>query len=37
MLEDLQAARAQFVEEYRVRFANPYKAAELGFIAGASA
>jgi propionyl-CoA carboxylase beta chain len=30
--EDPQAARAQFVEEYRVRFANPYKAAELGFI-----
>jgi len=25
-------ARARFVEEYKAKFANPYKAAELGFI-----
>ncbi|HKQ70672.1 MAG TPA: acyl-CoA carboxylase subunit beta [Polyangiaceae bacterium] len=30
--EDAQAARARFVDEYKTRFANPYKAAELGFI-----
>ena len=30
--EDKLATRAQFVEEYRNRFANPYRAAELGFI-----
>jgi propionyl-CoA carboxylase beta chain len=29
---DPAAAKAKFVEEYRTRFANPYKAAELGFI-----
>jgi len=29
---DPKAARAQFAEEYRTRFANPYKAAELGFV-----
>jgi propionyl-CoA carboxylase beta chain len=35
---DIQAAsdpaqtRARFVEEYKAKFANPYKAAELGFI-----
>jgi propionyl-CoA carboxylase beta chain len=27
-----EAARAEFVAEYRRKFANPYKAAELGFI-----
>jgi propionyl-CoA carboxylase beta chain len=26
------ATRAEFVAEYRRKFANPYKAAELGFI-----
>jgi propionyl-CoA carboxylase beta chain len=30
--DDPAAAKAEFVEEYRARFANPYKAAELGFI-----
>jgi propionyl-CoA carboxylase beta chain len=30
--EDKVTARARFVEEYRSRFANPYRAAELGFI-----
>ena len=30
--QDPAAARAKFVEEYRAKFANPYKAAELGFI-----
>jgi propionyl-CoA carboxylase beta chain len=30
--EDPKAAKARFVEEYRAAFANPYKAAELGFI-----
>jgi propionyl-CoA carboxylase beta chain len=30
--DDPAAAKAKFVEEYRTRFANPYKAAELGFI-----
>jgi propionyl-CoA carboxylase beta chain len=30
--DDPAAAKAKFVEEYRSRFANPYKAAELGFI-----
>ena len=29
---DPVAARARFVEEYKAKFANPYKAAELGFI-----
>jgi propionyl-CoA carboxylase beta chain len=29
---DASAARAQFVDDYRAKFANPYKAAELGFI-----
>ena len=29
---DPVATRAKFVEEYRAKFANPYKAAELGFI-----
>jgi propionyl-CoA carboxylase beta chain len=29
---DPAAARAKFVEEYKAKFANPYKAAELGFI-----
>ncbi len=29
---DKSAARAEFVEEYRNRFANPFQAAELGFI-----
>jgi propionyl-CoA carboxylase beta chain len=29
---DKAAARAEFVEEYRNRFANPFQAAELGFI-----
>jgi propionyl-CoA carboxylase beta chain len=29
---DPAAARAQFAEEYRSKFASPYKAAELGFI-----
>jgi len=30
--DDKDAARAAFVAEYRAKFANPYKAAELGFI-----
>ena len=30
--EDPEAARAAFVAEYREKFANPYKAAELGFV-----
>ena len=30
--EDPAATRAKFVDEYRAKFANPYKAAELGFI-----
>lgn len=30
--EDPAAARAGFVQEYREKFANPYKAAELGFV-----
>jgi len=30
--EDPAAARAQYIAEYRRTFANPYKAAELGFI-----
>src|SRR5262249_42685383 len=29
---DAQAAKAKFTDEYRARFANPYKAAELGFV-----
>jgi propionyl-CoA carboxylase beta chain len=29
---DKAAARARFVDEYKAKFANPYKAAELGFI-----
>ncbi|MEO7096458.1 MAG: carboxyl transferase domain-containing protein, partial [Polyangiales bacterium] len=30
--QDPAATRAKFVEDYRAKFANPYKAAELGFI-----
>ncbi len=30
--EARQAARAKFTEEYRQRFANPYKAASLGYV-----
>jgi propionyl-CoA carboxylase beta chain len=30
--DDREKARLEFVEEYRDRFANPYKAAELGFV-----
>ncbi|MGD8861901.1 MAG: acyl-CoA carboxylase subunit beta [Myxococcales bacterium] len=30
--DDADAARAEFVEEYRAKFANPFKAAELGYI-----
>lgn len=30
--EDPEAERARLIEEYKERFANPYKAAELGFI-----
>ena len=30
--EDPVAARAHFVNEYRAKFANPFKAAELGFV-----
>ena len=30
--EDPEAERARLIEEYRERFANPYKAAELGFV-----
>jgi propionyl-CoA carboxylase beta chain len=30
--EDPIAARDRFVAEYRAKFANPYKAAELGFV-----
>ena len=30
--EDPDARRAELVEEYRTTFANPYKAAELGYI-----
>jgi propionyl-CoA carboxylase beta chain len=29
---DRDKVRAQFVDDYRARFANPYKAAELGFV-----
>jgi propionyl-CoA carboxylase beta chain len=29
---DPAAARSRFIEEYKAKFANPYKAAELGFI-----
>ena len=29
---DAEAERARLVEEYRARFANPYKAAELGYV-----
>lgn len=29
---DPVAAKAKFVEEYKAKFANPYKAAELGFV-----
>jgi propionyl-CoA carboxylase beta chain len=29
---DKAAARAEFVDEYRTKFANPYQAAELGFV-----
>jgi propionyl-CoA carboxylase beta chain len=32
--EDKVAAKGKFVEEYRAKFANPFKAAELGFIDG---
>lgn len=30
--EDPEAERAKLIEEYRDRFANPYRAAELGFV-----
>ncbi len=30
--EDPAAARAEFIDEYKRKFANPYKAAELGFV-----
>jgi propionyl-CoA carboxylase beta chain len=30
--DDKDAAKARFVDEYRSKFANPFKAAELGFI-----
>jgi propionyl-CoA carboxylase beta chain len=30
--QDHESARAAFTEDYRAKFANPYKAAELGFI-----
>jgi propionyl-CoA carboxylase beta chain len=30
--KDANAARAEFSHEYRAKFANPYKAAELGFV-----
>jgi propionyl-CoA carboxylase beta chain len=30
--EEPAAARAAFIADYRDKFANPYKAAELGFI-----
>jgi propionyl-CoA carboxylase beta chain len=30
--EDPEAERARLTEEYRERFANPYRAADLGFI-----
>jgi propionyl-CoA carboxylase beta chain len=30
--DDKEAARKEFVQEYRAKFANPFKAAELGFI-----
>ena len=30
--EDPAAARGKFVGEYKAKFANPYKAAELGFV-----
>jgi propionyl-CoA carboxylase beta chain len=30
--EDKLAARAAFIDEYRRKFANPFKAAELGFV-----
>ncbi len=30
--EDQEAARKQFIDEYRRTFANPFKAAELGFV-----
>ena len=30
--EDKEAARKAFADEYRAQFANPFKAAELGFI-----
>ncbi|HVH43471.1 MAG TPA: carboxyl transferase domain-containing protein, partial [Labilithrix sp.] len=30
--EDPAAARGKFVAEYKAKFANPYKAAELGFV-----
>ncbi|HEY3237853.1 MAG TPA: acyl-CoA carboxylase subunit beta, partial [Polyangiaceae bacterium] len=30
--QDAEAARATFVSDYREKFANPYKAAELGFV-----
>ena len=29
---DPAATRARFIEEYKAKFANPYKAAEFGFI-----
>jgi propionyl-CoA carboxylase beta chain len=30
--EDKDAARRRYIDEYRARFANPYEAAELGFV-----
>src|SRR5689334_5918629 len=30
--DDAKSMRAQFTDDYRTRFANPYKAAELGFV-----
>ena len=32
--EDPVAEKAKFVDEYKTRFANPFKAAELGFVDG---
>jgi propionyl-CoA carboxylase beta chain len=29
---DKEEARRRLIEEYRARFANPYRAAELGFV-----
>jgi propionyl-CoA carboxylase beta chain len=30
--DDPAATRARFIDEYKAKFANPYKAAELGYI-----